>query len=124
LLVLAAGWANAQDAGLQVDHAVTALGVEAREPVGEATSFPADVDRVFLFSRIVGAQGDTAVYHVWKHGEMERAKVELAVRSSSWRTWSSKRILPSWTGEWTVEIQDTAGNVLESVSFVIEGAGG
>ena len=124
VLALALGWASAQESALRVDRAVTARGVEARQPVGEATSFPADVGRVFLFTRITGARGDTVIYHVWRHGPTERARVELPVRSNSWRTWSSKRILPSWSGEWIVEIQDQAGNVLESVSFLIEGTGG
>jgi hypothetical protein len=125
VLAVAAGWLFAQDgSGLRVDRAMVALAVESREPVGEASSFPADVERVFLFTHIVGAQEETAVYHVWSHGPTERAKVLLPVRSNSWRTWSSKRILPSWTGPWTVEVQDELGNVLESVSFVIEEGGG
>ncbi len=125
LVLTAAGLLYAQGTpDLQVDRAVAARGVESREPVGEASSFPADVGRVFLFSRIVGAQEETAVYHVWRPGPTERAKVRLSVRSNSWRTWSSKQIAPRWTGPWTVEVQDELGNVLESVSFVIEEGGG
>jgi hypothetical protein len=124
LLAVTGGWLFAQDgSGLQVDRAVVAVAVESREPVGEASSFPADVERVFLFTHIVGAQGETAVYHVWRHGPTERAKVRLSVRSNSWRTWSSKRIAPGWTGAWTVDVEDGQGNVLESISFVIEEGG-
>ena len=53
----------------------------------------------------------------------ERAKVRLSVRSNSWRTWSSKQIAPRWTGPWTVEVQDELGNVLQTVSFIIEEGG-
>ena len=124
LLAVSAGWLWAQgEPGLQVDRAVTARAVESREPVGEASSFPADVGRVFLFTHVTGAQGETAVYHVWRHGPTERAKVRLPVRSNSWRTWSSKQIVPGWTGEWSVEVQDEQGNVLESVAFVVEEGG-
>ncbi len=125
LVLAAAGLLYAQEApGLQVDRAVAARGVESREPVGEASSFPADVGRVYLFSRIVGAQQERAVYHVWRHGSIERAKVRLPVRSGSWRTWSSKQIMRGWTGPWTVEVQNELGKVLTSVSFVIEEDGG
>ena len=122
MVLAVAGLLYAQD--LQVDRAVTARGVEARQPVGEGSWFPVDVGRVFLFSRIVGAQDERAVYHVWRHGPTERAKVRLPVRSKSWRTWSSKQIMSGWTGPWTVEVQDELGNVLKSVSFVIEEGGG
>ncbi len=125
LVLAAAGLLYAQDEpGLHVDRAVTALAVQSREPVGEGTWFPANVGRVFLFSRIVGAQQERAVYHVWRHGSIERAKVRLPVRSGSWRTWSSKQIMRGWTGPWTVEVQNELGKVLTSVSFVIEEDGG
>ena len=69
LVLAAAGLLYAQDEpGLHVDRVVTALSVESREPVGEGSSFPANVGRVFLFSRIVGAQQEREVYHVWRHG--------------------------------------------------------
>jgi hypothetical protein len=109
--------------GLRVERAAVARSVENREPVGEAASFPADVGSLSCFSKIVGAGEETEIYHVWRHGPTERAKVKLTVRGSSWRTWSTKRILPGWTGAWTVEIQDAQGNVLESVPFTVESPG-
>jgi hypothetical protein len=112
--------------GVSIETAVVARSVEEREPVGEATSFPADVGELACLTRVAGASGETSIQHVWFHGSEELARVRLAVRGSSWRTWSTKQILPSWTGAWKVEIQDADGNVLHTVSFTVgtEGAAG
>lgn len=98
-------------------------GVEERMPVGTADSFDADVEQVYCWCRVKGAADTTLVKHVWFYEGKEMASVELPVKSASWRTWSSKKILPEWTGQWTVKIIDAAGNELESNSFRIAGAG-
>ena len=47
------------------------------------------------------------------------SRVELPVKSTNWRTWSSKKLLEDWPGAWRVEIQDAQGNLLEKLSFVL-----
>jgi len=42
------------------------------------------------------------------------------VGSIDWRTFSSKRILPQYTGEWRVEIISQDGALLKKISFVLE----
>ncbi len=108
---------------LTIEQAVIAREVENREPVDEATSFPADVGQLVFFTRGVGAGEETYIYHVWRHGETERARVRLPVRSPSWRTWSTKQIQSSWTGSWTVQVLDAHGEALDTLSFTIQGAG-
>ncbi len=123
ILVLAAGLAlcAAQaEAALSVGRAAFARGVVAREPVGVSDSFPADVGEVYFFTHILGAEEPTEILHVWIHNGWEMAIVPLEVQSPSWRTWSSKRILPEWTGEWTVEVRETDGTVIYRASFRIE----
>lgn len=90
-----------------------------REPVEPAESFPADVGQVFLWTKVTGATDSAIIKHVWLYGEQEMATVELPVRSSMWRTWSSKNILPQWTGNWQVKIVDGEGNIFKSVAFTI-----
>ena len=101
-------------------EAVVATDVQDRQPVGEGTVFPADVGRVFVWTRVTGATG-TSIQHVWTHPDGRETPVSLDVGGSPWRTWSSKTIPPEWGGEWTVEIRDGAGNVLETVSFTVGG---
>lgn len=107
-------------AALDVADAVVTTAVDDRQPADTLSTVPADVGRVFLWTRVTGAEGETRVAHVWHHGGEERARVELRVASPDWRTWSSKRILPSWTGAWRVEVTGPGGEVLETVSFTVE----
>jgi hypothetical protein len=107
---------------LSVTKGVMALRVENREPIGEGVSFEPGVGQLACYTQIEGAGGETVVYHVWMQGGELRAKVQLPVRSPRWRTWSTKRILPGWTGDWTVRVEDSDGNVLKTVAFTVGGS--
>ena len=108
---------------LEVTRAAIAKAVEDREPVEEGTSFASDVGQLVCFTRVEGAGEGRMIHHVWSHGGEEKARVELPLNGSPWRTWSSKRILPSWSGDWTVTVEDEDGTVLTRLDFVIEEAG-
>ena len=110
---------TAPAAALQVERGTIALRVEDREPVGDGTQFVADVGQLACFTQVAGAEEDTYINHVWIHGTEEMARVRLPIRGPSWRTWSTKRILPSWTGSWKLEVQDPEGNVLETLPFTV-----
>ncbi len=107
-------------ADLQVADAVVARSIIDRVPVGVAESFPADVGKVWCYTRIKGAEGPTTISHRWYYGERLMAEVPLEVRSALFRTYSSKRILPSWKGEWRVDVVSEDGTVLKTVRFRIE----
>ncbi|RME32350.1 MAG: DUF2914 domain-containing protein, partial [Deltaproteobacteria bacterium] len=79
---------------LEVEELSLARGIEQRQPVDTLEVVPADVGRLYCFSRVTGARDDTRIAHVWYWQDREMARVDLPVRSSNWRTWSSKRILP------------------------------
>jgi len=95
------------------------IGVSDCIPVGAADGFASDVGCVFLWCRVTGAQDTTTIKHVWYYNAEEIASVELPVNASPWRTWSSKTILPTWTGRWEVKILNTAGIELAVVPFTI-----
>lgn len=95
-------------------------GIEERMPVGVAENFSADVGKVYFWCKVMGAADTTFIKHVWSYQGQEMAVVELPVRSSSWRTWSYKTLLPEWTGEWEVKAIDANGEVLEDLTFTIE----
>jgi hypothetical protein len=102
-----------------VVRAIVCPEVVDREPVGAADSFAVDVGRLYCFTEMQGSEG-TTVTHAWIHEGKTRARVELLVRSDRWRTWSSKQILPGWTGNWQVKILDADGIVLQTLEFVLE----
>ena len=115
----------AQDSATIDEPSVTAeaqicTAIEERMPVGTAATFTADVERLYLWCRITGAVDTTVVSHLWLYEGKEMATVELPVRSTSWRTWSSKTILPEWIGQWEVRVLDAEGEVLRSTSFTID----
>ena len=121
MVVLFSSVSFALDQGeIKVESAVICTSVEDRQPVGTDSVFNADIGRLYCFTKLT-SQTDTAeISHVWFFGDTQMAKVDLPVRAKDWRTWSSKRILLDWVGDWKVEIQDSEGNVLYEVFFVIK----
>jgi hypothetical protein len=112
--------ASAQSA-FTVSELSVATNVVDRRPSGVATSFGADVERVYAWTLVEGGAGETTLHHVWIHGDIERADLELRVGGSPWRTWSNKAIPPEWSGDWRVEIRDANGAVLDTVRFTVGG---
>ena len=116
LAVPALVWA----ASLEVRDAAISTGVHDRVPTGIASSFDASVGKLYAFTRIVGADADTRIYHKWYHGDVLMADVPLTVRSGDWRTWSSKNVQAGWTGDWRVVVVSEDGSVLGSVQFAVD----
>jgi hypothetical protein len=115
LAVPAALWA----ASLQVEDVAIGTGVYNRAPMGISSSFDSSVGKLYAFTRIVGAEGDTRVYHKWYHGDVLVADVPLTVRSGDWRTWSTKNVQPDWTGDWRLVIVSENGSILETIKFAV-----
>ncbi|RJP67328.1 MAG: DUF2914 domain-containing protein [Candidatus Abyssobacteria bacterium SURF_17] len=103
---------------VEVVDAAVCEGVQEREPVNPGAAFPADIGTVYCWSKIKDGDG-AVVKHVYYYEGEEMASVELAINSSLWRTHSSKRIPPSSTGKWRVDIVDAEGVVLRSIDFSI-----
>ena len=95
--------------------------VEDRQPSGVGTVFPDDLDKIYCFTKIGGAEDTTNVYHVWYFGNDEIARVKLPVKAISWRTWSSKK-LNMLLGNGHVEIVSESGDILGKAEFEIQAA--
>jgi hypothetical protein len=104
---------------LRIAEGVITTQIVDRAPVDEIAGYPAQQGRLYCFTRIVGAQGETQVTHVWLYRDKEMARVTLPVRSASWRTYSSKQILPEWAGEWQVQVLDEAGQEIGVIPFTL-----
>lgn len=107
-------------ADLQVVRDAVAVGISDREPVDERQVFSPSLDRIYYFTEIQSQSPGTEITHVWYYGDREMARVALPVEGSRWRTWSSKQILPGWTGQWMVEAVTIDGTVLASQAFSVE----
>ena len=121
LLALGMAMPAVAQAQLSVDESAIGLDVIDRMPVGADSTFTADVERVYCWTRISGApEGGTTIHHVWIRGDQEMADLELNIGAPSWRTWSNKAIMADWTGDWRVEVRDDAGNVIETIRFTVQ----
>ena len=87
-----------------------------REPQDSVTSLPNDESQILFFSEFSGLEGHT-LNHVWERDGIEMARVPFVVDGSRWRVYSTKKLEPSWLGEWKVSVVDEEGRVLRSESF-------
>ena len=110
---------NVQAQEIAVEEIQICTSVEDREPLGTDTSFDSNVERLYCFTKLVGADEGTTIMHVWYHEDEEKATTELNVGGSPWRTWSSKAIWEGWVGKWRVEVVAN-GNVLKTVEFTVQ----
>ena len=118
--MLLGGSIYAQDlSGLAVEYGAVCEKVIGLEVVAASTSFPSSIEKLYCFTKIVGANEPTQITHVWYYDETEHARVELDVKSKDWRTYSSKLILPHETGKWHVDVLDKDGRILETYRFDI-----
>jgi hypothetical protein len=107
--------------GLVLEDIQFYTAVEDRQPSGVGSVFPEDLDKLYCFTKIGGADRTTYVYHVWYFGNKEIARVKLPVKSKSWRTWSSKN-LHMGLGYGYVEIVSESGDILGRAEFKIQAA--
>ena len=99
-------------------EAAIAMDVVDRMPVDTASTFSADVGQLWCWTKITGAEGMT-IEHVWSYGEWEWV-VPLQIGGSPWRTYTSKKVMADWTGDWTVTVRTSAGEVLETINFTVQ----
>jgi len=91
-------------------------GIEDREPIDQVSFVENTVDKVYFFTDLRGFAGQT-VTHRWIHAGETMAEVPFEVSGPRWRVWSSKGLLPDWIGDWTVEVLNSAGEVVAAETF-------
>jgi len=112
--------ALAQDnPALTVEDIRICTSVQDRQPVGSDTSFSRDIGHLYCFTKLSGDQDYATIYHAWYYNDKEMLRVELNTKAKTWRTWSTKSISDSWTGNWRVDVLSSDGNVLGSIEFTI-----
>ena len=99
---------------------VVATGVENREPVGVAETFPATTEKVYCFLEATEIPKDTEISFVWFHGEKEMLKTNLPLQAGpKWRTFANKN-LGEMKGDWKVEVRGAKGNLVKDIKFKVE----
>jgi hypothetical protein len=73
---------------------------------------------VYFFTEFSGLKGKV-VKHRWEYDGKVMGEVNFNVGSNHWRSYSSKNLLPEWTGIWTVSVIDDKGKVLTETYFEV-----
>lgn len=108
------------DPGFTITRMVMSENVAEREPVGQTNTFSADTGTVFCFLETKDIEFDRIVSFVWYYEGQEKARIDLPIQKGRrWRTYSSKKIA-NLKGNWTVELQEESGIILNSVSFQVQ----
>ena len=115
--LLAQGTSNTE---VWVEEAAMCRQIVNRVPIGKGSVFNVGIERLYCFTKIVGAKTDTTIIHNWYLNGNLKASVTLPVNSASWRTWSSKEITPIEFGDWMVEVLTADGDALENILFLIQ----
>ena len=105
---------------LKLEETVICRDVVDRAPIGRGSVFHTDTERLYCFTKVVGAKIDTTIVHHWYLNGKLKASITLPVKSASWRTWSSKDITSSDTGDWMVEVLTADGKAIESILFLVQ----
>jgi len=90
------------------------------EPVNVGSVFDNNVNKLYCFTEIKTDNYPTKIVHIWLFNDNIIAEVPLEVNSTTWRTYSSKQILPKWAGNWKVEVYSDDGKLIDSIEFSIK----
>ncbi len=107
----AAATAGEETLGPRVTRSQFTSAVRDREPVDRVDVLTNDRRRVYFFTELHGLAGQT-VTHRWSWQGRVMAEIRFPVGGPRWRVWSSKNLLPAWTGTWEVSVLDGQGRVL------------
>lgn len=103
----------------KLEQLAVCTSVEERKPVGEAEAFPSDVGKLWCFTWVAGAEPPMQIYHRWFVGDRLVNEIPINVRGERWRCWSTKTILPSWSGPCHVEVVTESGDILGTQEFTL-----
>ena len=121
LLVLLAGLAlGTNSLAGEVSRALFTIGVDDREPVIMVDSIDSSAYKSISFFTELNDLSGHNVTHQWTFNDKVMFEKTFEVNGSRWRVWTSKTLIPSWTGTWTVNVLDDDRSVLASNSFEYE----
>jgi hypothetical protein len=112
--------ASVSAAEMRVQRLVVCTGVEEREPVGVAESFPAGSEGVYAFVDLADVDCNCTVSFVWsRNGKEIRTIIVPVSMETRWRSWARKNVADQ-PGDWSVEVRDASNKPLMSTMFRVE----
>lgn len=117
-MVLLAGLAlGSNSLAGEVSRAMFTIGIDNHEPVIMVDSIDSSAyTSISFFTELNDLSGHN-VTHQWTFNDKVMFEKTFEVNGTRWRIWTSKTLIPSWTGTWTVNVLDEDRSVLASNSF-------
>ena len=101
----------------EISRALFTTGIDDREPVAAVDSIDSSTSNsISFFTEVNNMSGET-VTHQWTHHDKVMFEKTFEVKAERWRVWTSKTLIPDWTGTWTVNVLDNERTLLASKSF-------
>ena len=101
----------------EVSRAIFTIGIDNHEPVLGISSISSEsFTSISFFTELNELDGHN-ITHQWTFNGKIMFEKTFEVKSARWRVWTSKTLIPSWTGMWTVNVLDDDRSVLSSSSF-------
>jgi hypothetical protein len=110
------GMSAAQWVHKDISSATFAKNIENRTPIEAISEAENDLRTVYFFTNIRHLKGEK-ITHRWHYKNKVKAEVSFDIKGNRWRVWSSKNLWHKWTGIWTVEVLNRAGEVLITKNF-------
>jgi hypothetical protein len=95
--------------------------IQDREPTDTVSTLTNDKTRIYYFTELKDLENHK-VTHRWEHDGKVMYEQTFDVSSPRYRTYTSKTLDPSWTGEWKVSVVDENGSTLGASTFTYEAA--
>ena len=111
-------WPTLNNLGLVVPEPAISLAqfttrISKRYPADDITDLDDPHQSISYFSELQGMSGQT-ITHLWLYeGEVE-FKAAFKIRADRWRIWSTQLLPANMPGEWTVEVVNQEGEVMEA----------
>ena len=104
-----------------VSRAVLTRSVQEREPIDVLPSevYTDEFEEKLYFFTELNNFTPQQVTHIWQYNGKTMAEIPLDISSNHFRTFSSKNIMNTQTGDWTVQLRDSEQKVLAEKSFRI-----
>lgn len=93
--------------------------IAEREPTENLENLTNENGQVKFFTELRDMSGQTAI-HRWQYDGKVVAEIEFKVKGPRWRVWSSKSIMPQWTGDWKVSVVNGAGEIISEKNLSVD----
>ena len=117
LIILSATFITANVYAGEVSRAMFTTSIQDREPVMAVDSVSSNAFKsISFFTELNDFQGHN-ITHQWIFNDKVMFEKSFEVNGERWRVWTSKTLLPGWTGIWTVRVLDDDRSELISKTF-------